>query len=144
MIKQVKKIFVFSLVLVASLNYALADTSSVKIIRDFFGVPHIYADNTYALFYGYGYAVGQDRLFQMEMVKRTTSGRVAEVLGKEYLKVDITVRQGFDPNSLHRQIEALSEKELAAFKGYAAGINQWIKEVELNPTELMPKEFIDF
>jgi penicillin G amidase len=144
MIKQVNKIFVLSLVLVASFNYALADTSSVKIIRDSFGVPHIYADNTYALFYGYGYAVGQDRLFQMEMVKRTTSGRVAEVLGKEYLKVDITVRQGFDPKSLHEQIEALSEKELAAFKGYAAGLNQWIKEVELNPTELMPKEFIDF
>jgi penicillin G amidase len=145
MTNQIMKITVLSLLLLASgLNYAVADTSSVKIIRDTYGVPHIYADDTYSLFYGYGYAVGQDRLFQMEMVKRTTSGRVAEVLGQEYLKIDITVRQGFDPQSLHKQIEALSEQELAAFKGYAAGLNKWIDEVKNNPTELMPKEFNDF
>ena len=40
--------------------------SSVKIIRDNFGIPHIYAEDVYSLYYGYGYAVGQDRLFQME------------------------------------------------------------------------------
>ncbi len=145
MLNQIGRIlFPVFFLLVTGIAHVTAESTSVKIIRDTWGVPHIYADNAYALFYGYGYAVGQDRLFQMEMVKRTTSGRVAEVLGKEYLQVDITVRQGFDPQSLHEQIKSLSEQELAPFKGYAAGLNRWIQAVENKPGTLMPKEFIDF
>ena len=53
----------------------------LTIKRDSFGTPHIYADDTYGLFYGYGYAIATDRLFQMEMSKRTGWGNVAEVLG---------------------------------------------------------------
>ncbi|MFC7158120.1 penicillin acylase family protein [Pseudidiomarina halophila] len=45
-------------------------------------MPHIYADETYGLFYGYGYAVAQDRLFQIEMIRRSAMGTVAEVLGR--------------------------------------------------------------
>ncbi|MBB9241619.1 penicillin acylase family protein, partial [Escherichia coli] len=56
----------------ASLMYywslpALAEQSSseIKIVRDEYGMPHIYANDTWHLFYGYGYVVAQDRLFQM-------------------------------------------------------------------------------
>ncbi|WP_141037928.1 penicillin acylase family protein, partial [Escherichia coli] len=72
----------------ASLMYywslpALAEQSSseIKIVRDEYGMPHIYANDTWHLFYGYGYVVAQDRLFQMEMARRSTQGTVAEVLG---------------------------------------------------------------
>jgi len=51
----------------------------VVIRRDSWGVPHIFAHTVYDLFYGYGYAVAQDRLFQMEMSKRSVNGTVAEV-----------------------------------------------------------------
>lgn len=47
-------------------------STAVKIVRDEYGMPHIYADDTYRLFYGYGYVVAQDRLFQMEMARRST------------------------------------------------------------------------
>jgi len=50
----------------------------VTIRRDEYGMPHVYAGTVYGLFYGYGYAVAQDRLFQMEMARRSTQGRVAE------------------------------------------------------------------
>ena len=72
----------------ASLMYywslpALAEQSSseIKIVRDEYGMPHIYANDTWHLFYGYGYGyvVAQDRLFQMEMARRSTQGTVAEV-----------------------------------------------------------------
>jgi len=68
------------------LAFALAGVSygsegQVTIKRDNFGVGHVYADTVYGLYYGYGYAVAQDRLFQMEMAKRSTQGKVAEVLG---------------------------------------------------------------
>lgn len=127
-----------------AVNQSNADSDEVRIVRDTFGIPHIYADDTFGLFYGYGYAVAQDRLFQMEMVKRTTSGRVAEVLGKKYLEVDRLVRQGFDPKSMKKQILNLKPDQIVPFEAYAAGINQWIIEVNLNPQHLMPKEFIDF
>jgi len=79
----------------ASLMYywslpALAEQSSseIKIVRDEYGMPHIYANDTWHLFYGYGYVVAQDRLFQMEMARRSTQGTVAEVLGKDFVKFD--------------------------------------------------------
>ena len=48
----------------------------ITIKRDKFGTPHVYANDTYGLFYGYGYSVATDRLFQMEMSKRTGQGTV--------------------------------------------------------------------
>ncbi len=76
---------------------ARTDTSqpSVKILRDAYGTPHVYADSNYGVYFGYGYAVAEDRLFQMEMLRRTTQGRVSEVLGGDYLKLDTHIRTGY-------------------------------------------------
>lgn len=76
---------------------ALAEntTTEVKIVRDEYGMPHIYASTTYNLFYGYGYVVAQDRLFQMEMARRSTQGMVSEVLGGNYLNFDKDIRKNY-------------------------------------------------
>ncbi|MFC3330874.1 penicillin acylase family protein [Paenalcaligenes hominis] len=57
----------------------------------------MYAADTYGVFYGYGYAIATDRLFQMEMAKRTGWGTVAEVLGPDYLETDKATHSRFDP-----------------------------------------------
>lgn len=72
-------------------------SKDVKIIRDEYGVPHIYANDTHNLFYGYGYVVAQDRLFQMEMARRSTQGTVAEVLGSKFLDFDKDIRFNYWP-----------------------------------------------
>ena len=113
----------------------------VTIIRDEYGVPHVFADTEYDLYFGYGYAVAQDRLFQMEMLRRTTSGTVAEVLGPDYLELDVEVRNGFLPQSIRDQYANLPTERHAVYEGYAAGFNAWIDEVEANPGALMPIEF---
>ncbi len=115
----------------------------VTIKRDHFGTPHIYAKDTFGLFYGYGYAIATDRLFQMEMSKRTGFGTVAEVLGPDYLPSDIATHSRFNPEEIKQQIAQLSPEDKAIFEGYAAGFNNRIKEVLENP-ELMPKEFNDY
>ena len=115
----------------------------VPIKRENFGTPHVYADNTFGLFYGYGYAVATDRLFQMEMSKRTGQGTVAEVLGPDYLQYDIATHSRFNPENIKQQLAKLSPEDRAIFEGYAAGFNKRIKEILENP-ELMPKEFIDY
>lgn len=119
-------------------------TSGVAIKRDNYGVPHVYADSTYGLYYGYGYALAQDRLFQMEMIKRSVLGTVSEVLGPDYLPLDRSSRTGFDPDSIKSQLQALPKEDLDIFKGYAEGFNKRVQEVEANPSELLPKQFSDF
>jgi penicillin amidase len=122
-----------------------ADTAhQVVIKRDEYGVPHIYADTTYKLFYGYGYAVAQDRLFQMEMSKRSTQGTVAEVLGEKFVKFDEVTRGNYWPASIERQIAALPKRERDILDGYADGMNAWIAQVRAHPDTLMPKQFNDF
>ena len=60
----------------------------VEVVYDYYGVPHIYADNEEDAYYPLGFVHAQDRLFQMEMTRRVASGRLAELLGAEFVKVD--------------------------------------------------------
>jgi len=120
-----------------------SDPQSVRIIRDEFGTPHIYADEVYGLYFGYGYAIAQDRLFQMEMARRSTQGTVAEVLGSDYLEYDKNTRKLFEPASIHRQLGELNQKDKDVFEGYATGMNAWLAEIRKAPGELTPKQFID-
>jgi penicillin amidase len=116
---------------------------SVTIKRDGYGVPHVYASNTRGLFHGFGYAVAEDRLYQLEMAKRSGNGSVAEVLGANYAALDATTRSGLDPASIKSQLLALSDADRAMFEGYAAGVNARIKDVLANQGNLLPKEFSD-
>ncbi|MCH8334809.1 MAG: penicillin acylase family protein [Proteobacteria bacterium] len=116
---------------------------AVRIVRDNYGTPHIHADTVYGLYFGYGYSIAQDRLFQMEMARRSTQGTVAEVLGLDYVDYDKNVRQLFDPASIQQQLDALNRKDKDVFAGYAAGMNAWLAEIRKTPGELTPKQFID-
>jgi penicillin amidase len=60
----------------------------VEVLYDDFGVPHIYAQNDEDAYYALGYVHAQDRLFQMEMIRRAAGGRLSEILGPDLLKTD--------------------------------------------------------
>ena len=79
-----------------------ASEEQVQIYRDAYHTPHVVADSNRGVFYGYGYVVASDRLFQMEMLKRTAEGRVAEALGSEYLALDVFLRTSYDHRSVRR------------------------------------------
>ena len=53
----------------------------VEILRDRWGVPHIYAQNTHDLFFAQGYMAARDRLFQIDLWRRAGTGKLAEILG---------------------------------------------------------------
>ena len=145
----------FSFAVVASANPGpSAKDNRVIIYRDNYGVPHIYADRVYDLFYGYGYCVAVDRLFQMEMSKRTMEGTVAEALGPaplnpapgqatNYVAYDKGIRSNYSPASIQAQYDALSKYYRDIFEGYAAGINARVDEV-LKDSALLPKQFTDY
>ena len=60
----------------------------VEILRDKWGVPHIYAQSSEDLFFAQGYMAGRDRMFQLDLWRRAGVGRLSEVLGSGYLERD--------------------------------------------------------
>jgi len=110
----------------------------VEVIRDEWGIPHIYAQNDHDLFFAQGYVMGQDRLWQMEMWRRWHEGRLAEIFGPDALPYDertrlMMYRGPFDATewtSYHPDAERL-------FTAYADGVNAFIEENRDN----LPVEF---
>ncbi len=123
---------------------AAAAASDVTILRDAWGVPQVYADDVYGLYAGFGYAVAEDRLFQMEMARRSVLGTVAAVLGPDHVAYDTKTRASFDQAKIRAQIEALPPEERDILRGYAAGWNKRLAEVMADEGTLLPKEFTEF
>lgn len=98
----------------------------VEVIRDKWGVPHIYAQNEEDLFFAQGYVTAQDRLWQMDLNRRAGHGRLSEIFGKAALRADKTVRT----LGLHRFAEAsaqnLSPQARRIVEAYARGVSAFI------------------
>ncbi len=114
-----------------------------RIYRDEFGVPHILADTNAGLFEGYGYAVAQDRLWQIELNRRIARGRLAEIFGASFLAADRAQRTRFyTDGELNAQFGLLTAEEQGIFAAYAQGINRYINEVVApDPASRLPFEF---
>ena len=98
----------------------------VEIIRDRWGVPHLYARNTHDLFFAQGYVHAQDRLWQMDFNRRVPSGRLSELFGEATLASDrflrvVGMRRAAEAEAAH--LDAESTGVLAA---YAAGVNAYV------------------
>ncbi len=100
--------------------------SSVRIIRDRWGVPHIYAENDHDLFFAQGLVQSQDRLWQMELNRRVCSGRLSEIVGEQGLQTDrITRTLGFYRLG-KTDYEKLEDEERTALLAYTDGVNAYL------------------
>ena len=96
--------------------------AGVTITRDAYGVPNVRAGSADDAWFGVGYAVAQDRLVELELFRRSTRGRLAEVLGEGRLASDIVARRDFyTPAELRAQIRGLPAALRARFESYAGG-----------------------
>ena len=81
----------------------------VEIIRDSYGVPHIRAQNEPDLYFALGYAMAQDRLWQMDFYRRLGHGRLSEIFGEEFVEVDRFFRllsaAGLNKQFLNEQVD---------------------------------------
>lgn len=111
--------------------------SRARIDFDALGIPHIRAESRTDALVALGYVTGRDRLFQMDMFRRKTAGRLAEIFGVNVAKVDRWSRvMGFD--RLSRRIFAqLPEEQRAALIAYSAGVNQALREATILPMEFV-------
>ena len=108
------------------------DGDKVKIFRDDFGVPHIFAKTDRGLFVGFGYAVAEDRLWQLEANRRAARGQLAEILGPGFLDADIAARTvGYTDDELDDMFASLPPEVQERFQAYVDGIYRYINEVVL-------------
>ena len=99
----------------------------VQVLRDRWGVPHIYAASSADLFMAQGYIHAQDRLWQMELQRRTGHGRLSELFGGLALDTDRYVRiMGFS-RVAERELATLAGDSRAAIEAYIAGVNAFIE-----------------
>lgn len=100
----------------------------VKIYRDNFGIPSIYAKNEDDLWFAVGYVQAQDRLWQMDLYRRTIQGRLSEIFGKDALEFDCLFRT-LDISGVSDEIQKqLPDKVRDALSNYANGVNTYIKD----------------
>jgi len=112
----------------------------VEILRDRWGINHIYAKSEADLFFAQGYAAARDRLFQFELWRRQATGTVAEILGPKELKRDIGTRLHMFRGDLKAELNWYHPHGEAIVTSYVRGVNAYIAEALKTP-DALPVEF---
>ena len=99
----------------------------VEVIRDRWGVPHVFAEREADGFFAVGYACAEDRLIQMELLRRRGNGRLAELFGSEYVESDRKFRVAGIPQYCAGAVANLPDEMRAYLRAYAAGVNAYVK-----------------
>lgn len=116
---------------------------SVEVIRDTYGVPHIYANNLEDLIFMEGYTCAQDRFFQMDYYRKMIEGRLSEWFGEKGYLLDRAVRVIGLRQSAIETANWYRENEPDIYRlveSYSAGINAYINGM-LNGNEEIPPEY---
>ena len=100
--------------------------AQVKVTRDAHGVPTIDAARLDDLFFAQGYVTAQDRLWQMDAMRRFAAGELSEILGEGFLKHDREQRILGLRAAARKAIEVTSEQDRSRFEVYARGVNAYI------------------
>ncbi len=112
----------------------------VEVIRDKFGINHIYANNQEDLFFMQGYLAAKDRLFQFEIWRRQATGTVSEVFGEEELERDIGTRLFKFRGNIIDELNHYHDDGFEIINSYVKGVNAYINEINSKPNDL-PIEF---
>jgi penicillin G amidase len=112
----------------------------VDVVRDRWGINHIYAKSEHDLFFAQGYNAAKDRLFQFEIWRRQATGTVAEILGRKELKRDIGTRLHMFRGDLKAELNWYHPHGEAIVTAFVDGINAAVDEALRRPGDL-PLDF---
>ena len=99
---------------------------AVEIVRDSDGIPHVRATTECDALAGLGYCHAQDRLWQMEMIRRIIRGTLAELVGKEAIETDRYARTLGLGGIADAEADGLSEDDRVAVDAYCRGVNAYL------------------
>ncbi len=112
-------------------------SAGVKVTRDAHGVPTIEASTLEDLFFAQGYVTAQDRLWQMDIMRRFGAGELSEILGEVALKIDREQRVLGLRAAAQKNLLTASARDRAYFDAYARGVNAYIESHQ----DKLPVEF---
>lgn len=101
---------------------------NVTVERDNWGVPHIRADSLQDLVEAQGYVMAQDRLWQMDLLRRVARGQLSEILGPATLAVDKEFRTFQFGRAAERDLGLMDAESRAVMEAYARGVNRFIEQ----------------
>src|SRR5207249_1052446 len=110
-------------------------SAPARIVRDRWGVPHIYAATEGDLFAAQGFVQAQDRLFQMDLWRRASQGRVAEVLGANFIERDAMTRRVQFHGDRAAEWSAYGPEARAIAGAFVRGVNAWVAIARERPPE---------
>jgi len=113
-------------------------SAPVRIVRDRWGVPHIYAESQDDLFFAQGFVQAEDRLFQMDLWRRSAQGRLSEVLGPNFIERDAMTRRMQYRGDLDAEWASYGADANAIATSFVRGINAWVARARVRP----PEEFL--
>jgi penicillin amidase len=113
-------------------------TAPVRVVRDTWGVPHIYAQNDGDLFFAQGFVQAQDRLFQMDLWRRSAQGRLSEVLGPNFIERDAMTRRMQYRGDAAAEWASYGPDARAIAVAFVRGVNAWVVLARERP----PEEFV--
>ena len=100
--------------------------NQVDVFRDEFGVPHVYAQNEEDLYRAIGYLMAQERLWQMDLMRRVTTGRLSEIFGKDMIETDQLMRSLKIPEKSELVISHTDPIVIGYLEAFADGVNQYL------------------
>ncbi|MVW72379.1 penicillin acylase family protein [Bordetella sp. 15P40C-2] len=115
-------------------------SQSVEILRDKYGVSHIYAQNQNDLFFAQGFSAARDRLWQLDLWRRQGEGKMAEQFGPRFIEQDRAARLFLYRGDLQTEFASYHPDGQAILTAFAQGINAYVDWVKANPDQ-MPPEF---
>ena len=145
MTAAIRKILVSILTLIAC-NVTLAQTTSrislegleqsVEILKDRWGISHIYAQTEHDLFFAQGYSAARDRLFQFEIWRAQATGTAAEILGPRAIDRDHGTRLFKFRGDMTQEMNHYHPNGVEIITAFVAGVNAYIKEALTAPDDL--------
>lgn len=112
-------------------------SAPVRVARDRWGVPHIYAQTQDDLFFAQGFVQAQDRLFQMDLWRRSVQGRLSQVLGPNFIERDAMTRRVQYRGDLASEWASYGADTATIATAFVRGINAWVAAARTHP----PAEF---
>lgn len=112
-------------------SFLLVAAPAPSLTRSDFGVPIIHASTVREAFVLQGYAVAQDRLWQIERSRRLARGRMSAAFGASFARSDAeAIRTGYSDAELRAQFDAMRPASRDLWEAYAEGVNRWIEEAK--------------
>ncbi|CAN5626105.1 penicillin acylase family protein [soil metagenome] len=108
------------------LQQAAGLDAAITINRDRLGIPQIVAASWQDALFGLGFAVAEDRLWQMDISRRAAMGNLSEIIGRDGLENDRMMRLLGMPRIAHQIVAQMSDEERTAAERFAAGVNHYI------------------